>query len=295
MTCLNGYSKTGSLTCKGTGDNTVAWDYFAVNCIAASCSSIVSTLTATQHLNASRLGSACSIGMTGDTCTYECDSGYSKGGSVTCDGTNPGVSSWSNGASCQPITCSSFDLNSISHANTSTGSTCNTLKTGAECTSMTCLNGYTKNGALTCKGTGDGTVAWDYQAVTCTPTSCGSIASTLSSVQNIDISRFGTKCSNGMTGDECTYECQHGYSKVGTVTCDGTNPGTSAWSNHASCQPITCSSFDLTSIAHANTSTGSGCNALKTGDTCTAMECNKEIGRAVQQECRDRSRMPSSA
>eukprot|EP00456_Euglypha_rotunda_P054166 TRINITY_DN437_c0_g1_i15.p1 TRINITY_DN437_c0_g1~~TRINITY_DN437_c0_g1_i15.p1 ORF type:complete len:101 (-),score=18.00 TRINITY_DN437_c0_g1_i15:28-330(-) len=46
-----------------------------------------------------------------------------------------------------------------------------------------------------------------------------------------------------------------------------------------------------TSIIAEKLTVGRDCNAILIGDPDT----KQEIGRAVQQECRDRSRMPSSA
>jgi hypothetical protein len=199
VSCGAGY--TGNLetaTCTGTGPGASAWQFPPVTCAPNPC-----TVLPVPPSGGSYPGCTEPNVPSGTTCVLACAAGYTKTGAdpqcylgAFAGGTND----------CVPATCAPLSNP------TGTTSDCGSAQTGGTCT-VGCGPGYTGDSeTATCTGTGAGTSAWQFPAVSCVPNPCplaptppigGLYANCLS----------GTPVASGTT---CELTCASGYTKTGT-------------------------------------------------------------------------------
>ena len=146
------------------------------------------------------------VGMTGDVCEYECNDGYSVGGTHRC-----GLQAFEGGF-CHPNDC--IEGYELEHSET----VCSGFLDD-EC-EYECDEGYSVTGHHVC---GKNRA---FTGGSCTPNPC---------TNGTSIPHSPTTCAS-RTGEDCTFVCDSGYFATGTHTCgaDGVLRG-------GACMPSSCS------------------------------------------------------
>ncbi len=242
--CSAGYSLVGSVTttCQTGG----TWSSVAPTCTPNSCGPAPSA-PSRGSVTAPSPGS----GVTGDTVTYACSTGYTLTGSTTATCLASG--SWTAAPTCVPTSCAvapSAPANGTVSA-PATGTVGDTVAFG-------CLPGYTLTGAATSTCQADNT--WSA-APTCVPQACATLAAPTNGHVN---------SSSGVTGDVRTYGCNSGFTLTGA-------PLTTCLANHSwggtppTCEPNSCGT--LPAAPSGGTVTAPTPGTGETGDTVT-YACN---------------------
>ena len=146
-------------------------------------------------------------GVTGDTCTFVCNEGYSVAGAHVCDV----FGAFRNGT-CEPNPC--IDGLQLTHSPT----VCNGTTT--ELCDYECDAGYNSTGPHVCHADGV------FRGGACVPLQC--VPSTLSN--------SFTVC-QGATGDPCLYQCNEGYTGFEEHVCEA-----EGHFRGGACEPNPCSS-----------------------------------------------------
>lgn len=126
----------------------------------------------------------------------------------------------------------------------SNGGTCIACSDSSTCTSATCADGYSGDGATHCN----------------TAASCGALT-----VANSDHSGS----TSGTTTDAVAVTCDDGYSGSGTSTCTATGPGASAWST-VTCVASTCAQPSLSANEAYDSCSAGGALGATCSLTCAA-------------------------
>jgi len=199
-----------------------------------------------------------------DKVTYNCNSGYASGGSVTCQSS----SKWTTKPTCNKVNCGN------------PGTPSNSQKSGTTYTygatvSYSCKTGYQKTGGHTSRQC-QANKSWSNSAIVCSKVSCGNPGTPSNSAKSGTTYTYGASVS---------YSCNSGYERTGGHT-SRTCQSNKAWSNSA----IVCSKV---SCGNPGTPTGgqkSGssykyqdkvtftCNAghVRSGATSTTCQANKK-------------------
>ena len=200
--CNTGYSGSGTVTCQSNG----AWSATPV-CTIVSCPALAAPAN----------GAVSSPGVAGvylNTRTWTCNTGYSGGGTSTCQATG----SWSPTPSCTIVPCGVLAA-PANGAVSSPGVSGNYGDTRT----WSCNTGYTGSGTVTCQASG----SWS-PTPTCTIVSCGA----LSAPANGGIS----STLSGNYGDTRTWTCNTGYLGASTSTCLAIG----SWSPTPACTIVSC-------------------------------------------------------
>ena len=184
ITCDPGFSGGGNTTCSAAG-------FFDVlSCLNDPCDPITVTHSDYASINVT--------GVTYDTVTVTCDSGYKGGGTVMCqpNGTFSEVT-------CLPEACSATEVANSNYSATGsiTGVTGDTINVG-------CDVGYSGGGVTLCQHDNS------FQILTCTPNDC-------EATEVANSNKASTGSITGVTGQSVAVTCLTGYTGKGlsTVTC----------------------------------------------------------------------------
>jgi CUB/sushi domain-containing protein len=233
------YSCNAGYTKGGTHMCRTSGAFYGGACTATPCNS---------GLTIERSPTTCS-GATDDVCSFSCNSGYVVTGTHICR-----ASSAFTGGSCEPQPCSS--------GLTLPGSDTQCSGVTAAVCSYSCRSGFTKGGTHTC---GINAV---FSGGSCTAIPCNS---------GLTMANSDTTC-NGSTEDQCTFQCNAGYTVSGSHSCQADQSFSGG-----SCAGIACT-------------TGNEVHATGSPTVCegvTGEECNYEchagaITRTVTRVCSNR-------
>ena len=191
-------------------------------------------------------------GVTGQDCSYSCADGYSGDGTVTCANTGAFTVGM-----CNPKACASLV---VDHTTEPAGSTTCSGHTDDTC-HFTCAEGFRAttgaDGSMAVMCTANGNDEPQFPATQCAAEACAPM-----DVPNSD--KTGNGICTGTTGQDCSFQCNPGYSiggtgqpqdSLGRITC-----GTNRKFSEASCEPNTCR--DL-SISHTVPTPGNNCARVR--------------------------------
>jgi len=236
VSCDSGYTSSAGITftstCGATGPRVSSWQN-VLDCQAVSCPLLSVSYSSTNMVTGSTLA----------THTVTCDDGYtSSAGSTftaTCTGTTPGVSSWRNVLTCEPVACAAVTVENSDTESLSGYS--------LETRLVTCNYGYSSSSGttftLTCSTFRPGQSIWT-NVLSCEPVAC----------LDLDVVNSDTVSVSGNTLDTHTVRCDIGYTSSSgneyVAVCSAVGPGLSAWSNVYTCNAVSC---PLLSISHSDT------------------------------------------
>ena len=127
-------------------------------------------------------------GATGDTCAYACEAGYSASGDHVC-----GADGSFSGGACEPGSCTGSLANSPTECSAALFDSC----------TFECDEGYTPAGNHRCQST------LVFAGGSCVANGC---------TTGLSIPNSPTTCS-GSFGEECVFECDSTYTKIGSHVC----------------------------------------------------------------------------
>lgn len=201
VTCINGYSGSGSATCSSSGV------FNTITCSPNPCNP-------TQVINSNRASTGSISGNFGESVSFTCNSGYSGSGSTTC-----GVNGEFSTVTCIPNSCQDAFI-----ANAFNGNLVGT--TGMQIF-VDCLDGYVGGGTATCSTTG----TWRTNSgsdvetgLACNELSCGPLTIENSNVTDI----------TGVTDDVVVGTC-NATGVTFNITCVGIDSVSSGWNWTVNC------------------------------------------------------------
>ena len=186
--------------------------------------------------------------MTGETCQYACDDGYSDLGYGYSLCGSDGVFT---PVTCRPAACTAV---AVDNSNRRGANLC-AASTGQDCR-FTCAAGFgfgtgrTATGSIQCQP--DGT----FEVGQCTPLSCSPLVIGFSD-------RSSSNPCSGVTASVCPFSCNSGFQDstgVGFVTCSPSGSFTPATCGPTSCAPAM--------IPNSDRGAGNNCTG-RTGESCT--------------------------
>jgi hypothetical protein len=205
-------------------------------------------------------------GFTEDTAIVTCVDGtetssQSSTFTVSCDGTDAGVSAWSGAQSCNAVACETLTVVNSDTSNFN-GVTFETV-------TVTCVDGFgsVDGGTFiaTCEGTGAGQSAWTTEGLACEALECPLVAIANSDAADGVILETGNTLT--VTCVNNTVASMNGAATF-AVSCDADGPGAVALSGEDTCIALACSAEDLLADYPTNIALEAECGNHAEGEIC---------------------------
>jgi len=228
VTCDAGYSGSGDATCGTDGI------FSAISCVAGGC-------TPTEVANSDYAVLSSINGAQDESVLVTCASGYSGGGTVTCD------EGLFNNVICSALSCIATEVANSDHAATQsiTGVT-------EDVVTVTCLPGYTGGGDTSCGSSGT------FSTLMCVANSC-------SPTEVANSNRAADGSITGVTEEEVSVSCDAGYTGDGVTTCE-----TTGYFSSLICSPNSCTATEVSYSDHSSSDSVSGVTGDSVAISCDA-------------------------